>query len=228
MITWRELERAGRFLTRVDIEKYLHAFDAIDSAFGHASAWKPGETDREVVRVPVHFDLQHGELILEYGNAETINRPTFPVTQCSIEEYCVAKLQHELWISACESKGDPRVRELWSSGRLLPDVESLLKRKLSPSAQIMADLTRLSVHPHPDPQRDEVEQHFLHAAIIRLMVRACKPPHPKVLVSSVSDAHRLLRKLIDDRQKESIAKGKRIASKLEENAAKKLAAFLAG
>lgn len=228
MITWRELEEAAPLLTRIDVEMYLHALNAIDRALTHASAWKPSAADREVVKVPVTFDLQDGKLILEYGNAEIINRPTFPVTSCSVEEYCVAKLQHEAWISACEWSGNPRVRDLLRPGWLLPEVESLLKRKLKPSAQIMADLIRLSTHPHPDPQRDEVEQHFLHAAIVRLMVRAFKPPHPKVLVSSVSDAHGLLCKLINDRQKESIAKGKRIASKLEENAAKKLAAFLAG
>lgn len=171
MIPWRELARRFPESTHVDAEAYAALFDAVDDAQRRGEAWEPGPADVE------WYEVRHK------SNGETVRlaavqRPVMPVRADDPARLVVALLQRRCWHSAHLWAGG-KPADLQRPGRTgqLPDVEVLLRRRLTPDAATAADLARLGVAANPK----QCPSPFCDAhvsAVLRLIEKTFRPPVP--------------------------------------------------
>jgi hypothetical protein len=174
MVPWRELARRFPEATHVDVEAYARLFDAVDDAQRRGEAWEPGPADVE------WYEVRHK------SNGETVRlaaveRPVMPVRADDPARLVVALLQRERWHDAHLWAGGKPVdlRDTGKKGRL-PDVETLLRRNLTPDAATAADLVRFGVSPHA--KACPVAYSDAHvSAVLRLIEKNFPPPVPAEL-----------------------------------------------
>jgi hypothetical protein len=165
-------------LTLIDIETYADVFQAIADAIARADGWEPSPSDYEKVGTVMGSGEMEGELF----EVEACRTPTMAVRVPNTVRLCIGLLQFHLWRSAIQWRGS-------GAGPLpvqLPDVQTLLNRKLHPTIAEGADLAAFLTPPsHDGTGYDEPL-----ACVLRFIERQFEPPVPRAIAAHLVESKR--------------------------------------
>ena len=181
-MTFSPQQLALRFpnLTLIDVASYADVLQAIADAIARAEGWEPSPTDYEKVGSVARRGEIEGELI----DLEVCRTPTMAVRVPSTLRLCIGLLQFHLWRNALLWRRDVGAALALPLPLQLPDVRTLLNRRLHPTVEEGADLA-IFLTP-PSPSGTDYDEPL--ACVLRFIERhfVAPVPHPvsKHLVES--------------------------------------------
>jgi len=145
MTPWRELHRQlPQFTYVADIAAYADVFDAIDDARDRGRGYAPGPDECERLGRMRVTEQDGSERIEDFV---VYRMPVTQVRTPNIVRLCIGLLQDSVWRNA--ERWHLRVDPPPDSDVLLPDVSTLLSRKIQPAPSEVADVARFLLLPSP-------------------------------------------------------------------------------
>lgn len=188
MTLWRELHRQlPQFTYVADIEAYEDVLDAIDDACGRGRGYLPAPDECERLGQMRVTDREGSEWIEDFVFSRM---PVTQVRTASTVRLCVGLLQSGVWHGA--ERWHLRVFLQSGSDVLLPDVPTLLARRLRPTPSEIADIARFLLMPSPGLSPDEESYGEPFAPVFRFLEKYVDPPAREPIRAALIEARRRL------------------------------------